>query len=266
MPSAKIIEGILKKVGYIITSRKQDQSLQWSYISQAVIREIVDKYRFLIVFRNNLRIRSGKFNQPTIANMSVQWLLQAFYSTMQRDGKNVYIFPVSINYERLFEIRNLADMMVSGNQNNMGLFDIQKKFGTFKGHTLGRSYVMFGKTISLRDFVAEHGKSSLGSTSLVLTERLVVEHHLASPVFLNNLIASLLLQHDNADYKLDQLVSECQQLYDYFQERSVSTLIHAAPNKKNIERVLKGLGYKVVTKQKNAVVSKVKQVIDLTKK
>jgi glycerol-3-phosphate O-acyltransferase len=34
---------------------------------------------------------------------------------MQRDGKNVYIFPLSINYDRLFEIRNIADMMVSKN-------------------------------------------------------------------------------------------------------------------------------------------------------
>jgi hypothetical protein len=46
---------------------------------------------------------------------------------MQRDGKNVFIFPVSVNYERLFEIRNIADMMVSRDTRNVGVLDIKKK-------------------------------------------------------------------------------------------------------------------------------------------
>lgn len=33
---------------------------------------------------------------------------------MQREGKTVHIIPVSINYERVFEVRNLAIEMVSG--------------------------------------------------------------------------------------------------------------------------------------------------------
>ncbi|MFO0116408.1 MAG: hypothetical protein ACK521_01885 [bacterium] len=127
MPSAKIIESILKKVGYILTKRSREQSLQWSYVNQAVISEILSKYRFLLMFQNDLRIRSGKFNLPTVADISVQWLLQAYLQSMQRDGKNVYILPVSINYDRLFEIRNIADMMVSKNQKNLNVLDIKKK-------------------------------------------------------------------------------------------------------------------------------------------
>jgi hypothetical protein len=36
-----------------------------------VIREILSKYRFLLMFQNDLRIRSGKFNLPTVADISV---------------------------------------------------------------------------------------------------------------------------------------------------------------------------------------------------
>lgn len=50
MPAAKIIEAVLKKIGYVCTKRTRDQSLQWSYMNQAVIREIIDKYRFLLMF------------------------------------------------------------------------------------------------------------------------------------------------------------------------------------------------------------------------
>lgn len=78
MPSAKIIEGVLKRVGYVLTKRSREQSLQWSYVNQAVIREILNKYRFLLMFQNDLRIRSGKLYHPTVADISVQWLLQAY--------------------------------------------------------------------------------------------------------------------------------------------------------------------------------------------
>jgi len=175
MPAVKIVESILKKIGYVVTKRTRDQSLQWSYMNQAVIREIVNKFKFLLMFQNDVRLRSGKFNHPTVADISVQWLLQAYHSTVQREGKNVYVFPVSINYERLFEIRNIADQMVSNQVRNMGMFDIKSRFDKQKGHRLGRSYVVFGKTFSLREYFAtqENGvltAKALNEASLKLTE------------------------------------------------------------------------------------------------
>jgi glycerol-3-phosphate O-acyltransferase len=71
MPAAKFIDSILRKVGYLIVTRSRDQSLQSSYLNQAVIREILKKHRFLLMFQNDLRIRSGKFNNPTVADISV---------------------------------------------------------------------------------------------------------------------------------------------------------------------------------------------------
>lgn len=40
--------------------------------------------------------------------------MQAYATSMQSEGKNVKLVPVSINYERIFELRNLATEMVSG--------------------------------------------------------------------------------------------------------------------------------------------------------
>ena len=73
----------------------------------------------------------------------------------------MHIFPVSVNYERLFEIRNIADMMVSRHVANLGVIDILKKFNGFKGKKLGRSYVIFGKTISLKDYFASETESAV---------------------------------------------------------------------------------------------------------
>jgi len=190
----------------------------------------VNKYRFLLMFQNDERIRSGKFYHPTVADISVQWLLQAYLSSMQRDGKNLYVFPVSINYERLFEIDNIADMMVSKNQRNLGLLDIKSKIDKQKQHRLGRTYVMFGKTISLRDYFMETEKGvlttqNINNAALNLTQRLVIEAHLASPVFLNNVVASLLLHRDGEVYPLRELIRDCQTLYRYFNVRDISTIM-----------------------------------------
>jgi glycerol-3-phosphate O-acyltransferase len=40
---------------------------------------------------------------------------------MQGAGKTVHLVPVTINYERVFEINNLATEMVSGIQAKVGL-------------------------------------------------------------------------------------------------------------------------------------------------
>lgn len=140
---------------------------------------------------------------------------------MQRDGKNVYIFPVSINYDRLFEIRNIADMMVSKNQSNLNVLDIKKKLDGLKNHKLGRAYVLFGQTISLNDYFnnSESGLLSpknINKAALSLTQKLKVEDHLASPVLLNMVVSTLLLYCNEEVYRLDKLVADCQSFYRYF--------------------------------------------------
>jgi len=60
-------------------------------------------------------------------------------------------------------------------------------------------------------------------------------------------VASLLMLYDEEQYPLRKLVKDCQQLYSYFQARDILSNMQTAPNKKNIERVLAGLKYKVRT-------------------
>jgi glycerol-3-phosphate O-acyltransferase len=102
----------------------------------------------------------------------------------------VHIVPISINYERLFEIRNIAEMMVSFESRKLSVLDIKSKFDVHKGHRLGRTYLLFGKTISLADYFAQTTDRLLTAQNihehaLDLTRRLVVDHQLTSPIFLN---------------------------------------------------------------------------------
>ena len=83
-------------------------------------------------------------------------------------------------------------------------------------------------------------------------------------MFLNNVVASLLLQHDEATYNLKDLVADCSLIYKYMQARGIATIMHTAPNKSNIERVLAGLGYKIVTEKTNAAIKNVTQNVNLS--
>lgn len=66
------------------------------------------------MFQNNERMRSGRFHQPTVADVSIEWLMQAYICSLQKDNKNIHLLPVAINYDRLFEMRNMATEIVSG--------------------------------------------------------------------------------------------------------------------------------------------------------
>jgi hypothetical protein len=73
---------------------------------------------------------------------------------------------------------------------------------------------MFGQVLSLKEYISENDygiltSQNIAEASLNLTERLVVEKHLASPIFLNMIVAALLLQKQSEVYLLDQLVKDC---------------------------------------------------------
>jgi hypothetical protein len=94
----------------------------------------------------------------------------------------------------------------------------------------------------------------------------MVEQNLASPLFLNNVVASLLLQREDDVYPLVKLVEDCQTLFQYFRFRGIDTFMTQSPSKKSIERVLDGLGYKVKTVKKMGSTKIMESVVSLGKK
>lgn len=81
------------------------------------------------------------------------WILQAYMTALQTSGKTVHLVPVTINYDRIFEIRNISIEMVSGKQSEIGM---DKVLGMFKYNLngrLGRTKVIFGNSINLKTWL-----------------------------------------------------------------------------------------------------------------
>lgn len=75
-------------------------------------------------------------------------------TSMQAEGKNVKIVPLALNYERVFEMRNLAIEMTSGNVPKLRLLEIESMIRKMPGN-LGRTLCVFGEPISLKDHLMQ---------------------------------------------------------------------------------------------------------------
>ena len=73
---------------------------------------------------------------------------------MQSDNKNLHLIPVHINYERLFEIRNLAIEMVSGEVPDVGLKKVIGMIDESQAKSLGKVFLLFGQPVSVKEHLA----------------------------------------------------------------------------------------------------------------
>ena len=75
-------------------------------------------------------MRSGKLNRPITSDISIEWLIEAYNSLLKERGKNLHVIPVAINYERLFEIKNLASEMIGGDDKDASMISIKQMIGS----------------------------------------------------------------------------------------------------------------------------------------
>ena len=104
---------------------------------------------------------------------------------------------MTFNYERMFEIRNLATEMVSGDVPELAFLKLVSMINKEKGR-IGRIFCNFGNPISIKDYLSNINVKVLNSnniddTALRLTEKLYKEQHFSTSINLNMIAATLLL-------------------------------------------------------------------------
>ena len=147
--------------------------------------------------------------------------MQAYLSSLQRDGKNVHLIPVAINYDRLFEIRNVATEIVSDDPGDLSLLGLRRMINSQQGdQTVGKVYVTFGEAINLKDYLSQRKispltQANLDEAALDLTSHLVLQQEYASPIVTNMIVSSLLLQCSTATMMFSQIFANVKQIYGY---------------------------------------------------
>jgi glycerol-3-phosphate O-acyltransferase len=78
----------------------------------------------------------------------------------------VIILPVSVTYDRIFEMNNLATEMVSGEVDGLSFLGVLDKLHKMKKDQLGRIFVQYGEPLSVRDYLQSQTFSPLNSANL----------------------------------------------------------------------------------------------------
>jgi len=162
------------------------------------------------------------------------------------------VVPVAINYDRLFEIRNLTDEIVNGDRTELSMVQVLRMLMEQADNKLGKVYMTFGKSISVDSFVNEQRLApitpdNLDRAALELTSHLVLQQELASPVVLNMIVASLLLQSQTKHISLDSLHRNVAQIYDYLDKRGgFKMVMRQTPTKISVLNTVRNLGFHVV--------------------
>ena len=92
----------------------------------------------------------------------------------------MHLVPVAINYDRLFEIRNLATEIVSDDPGDLSMLGLKRMLASQEGdQTVGKVYVTFGEAINLKDYLSQRKMSpltqaNLDEAALDLTSHLVL--------------------------------------------------------------------------------------------
>lgn len=79
------------------------------------------------IYQKNSRIRSGKISMPLEADDSIQWILRAIKNNPKLDRLNIYVAPVAINYERLFDTSLFGEELVTGKNVDINVFQSLNK-------------------------------------------------------------------------------------------------------------------------------------------
>ena len=168
---------------------------------------------------------------------------------MQKEGKTVHLIPVAINYERVFEVRNLATEMVSGKVPRLSLYSLLNMIGSEKQGKLGRVFVNFGRSINLQQYLININMPLINSenideASLRLSEKLYKEQQHSNLANLSQIVAVLLLQETGKQIELRKLLSNCIKVYRYLKQRKVSSVMTLDPTIFSVTKVVKKLGFK----------------------
>jgi len=147
----------------------------------------------------------------------------------------------------MFEIRNLATEMVSGDVPELAFFKLISMIGKEKGK-LGRIFCNFGNPINVKDYLSNINikvlnADNIDETALKLTEKLYKEQHFATSINLNMIAATLLLQESRKRVSLSTILSNSKKIYSYLKGRKVNMVMTIEPQIFALTKVIQKLGF-----------------------
>ena len=102
-PQMQSMKRLYNRIGHFLIKRKNStDSENMSYLSQALMEDVIDGNMITTIFLNDRRLRSGKFSMPMHSEISVKHIIQS-YLALKKFNYDIVIVPVSIEYDRTID-------------------------------------------------------------------------------------------------------------------------------------------------------------------
>jgi glycerol-3-phosphate O-acyltransferase len=222
---------LIRRSGYVFIRR--------SVADDAVYRWVLREYMgYLLSKRFNLewyieggRSRTGKLRPPRYGLLT--YLVEAFGSSGAAD---VYLVPVSLSYDQLYEVGLMAEEAHGGTKPTES-FAWLLRYNRAQDSQRGSVQVRFGEPLSLRQALAEEPDTRLA----VQKTAFEVSHRIneASPVMPRSLVTLALLGIEDRALTVAEVADVLDPLVGYFERRELTTrsqLGLAAP--RGVRRIL----------------------------
>ena len=91
----------------------------------------------------------------------IKLLLKSFYNLKQGENKlDVFIVPVCHSYDRLFDVKYLANEMINGQVDQVDSYAILRRIYNMRKGILGKVFIKYAEPINLSEYVKQHEKGN----------------------------------------------------------------------------------------------------------
>jgi glycerol-3-phosphate O-acyltransferase len=111
IPKLSVVEEMSKITGYVFMN-KDKQGLQNDYVNIQLLKETIAANVTVQMQLNAIRLKQNKVSLPSKPEVSITYLLQA-YRLLESLKDNLYIVPVILTYDRIFELTHIAQEMLT---------------------------------------------------------------------------------------------------------------------------------------------------------
>lgn len=141
--------------------------------------------------------------------VSVQYLLSAF-KQLKSHQNGTYIVPVSVTYDRIFELcaQESLDMPVDS--------CIRQLFANIRAtqsDKLGDITVKYLSPVNIQEFLQKGNFKEQSAAALALTRHLYQAEAIAQPLTLNSILSSLALYSQNKEPSVKDLAEDADLIY-----------------------------------------------------
>lgn len=123
IPNNKFLVDYSRKAGIVYQNRTRGLGFQYDFINIQLIKETISDNKAISMHLNSSKLHQNKVSLASQPEVSIKYLLEA-YKQLDLLQNNMFIVPIIITYDRVFELSKIAKEMLTAQKKDISIRDI----------------------------------------------------------------------------------------------------------------------------------------------